>query len=180
MFIACLIQVWYDNSIAPGLTHRHPAKKPEYLRLPLACAGGPTYVAAMLWLGWSARTTVPWVVPLLAMIPYGIANQLIYMSMINYIADSYGVYSASALAASGATRSLAGALIPLGVNNMLQTLGIAWSCTVLACIAVVLSIVPFCFIKWGEKIRGGSRFRAQVQQQQQQGDEGLTRTVSLV
>lgn len=41
---------------------------------------------------------------------------------------------------------------------MLESLGVAWSCTVLAMVSAVLGIVPFLFIAFGERIRAGSRF----------------------
>jgi len=41
---------------------------------------------------------------------------------------------------------------------MLESLGVAWSCTVLAMVSTVLGIVPFLFIAFGERIRAGSRF----------------------
>ncbi|KAH8891842.1 major facilitator superfamily transporter [Thozetella sp. PMI_491] len=175
--IGCCIQVWFDNRLAPRLAAKHPRKRPEYLRLPLACIGGPCFMISLLWLGWSAKAEIHWIVPLLATVPYGLANQLIFMALINYVADAYGVYSASALAACGATRSFAGALIPLAVTNMLEALGIAWSCTLLAFIAAALCAVPFCFIIWGEKIRSRSRFSSGLQQQ---AEMGLTRSISLV
>ncbi len=175
--MASATQVWYDNVIAPGVAAKHPKKRAEYLRLPLSCIGGPAFVVSLLWLGWSSKPEIHWVVPLLATIPYGFANQTIFMSMINYVADAYGVYSASALAACGATRSLAGALIPLAVNKMLDSLGIAWSCTVLAFISAALCVVPFFFIVWGEKIRSRSRFSSGLQERE---ETGLTRSISLV
>ena len=44
----------------------------EYRRLPLACLGGPVFVISLFWLGWSARTDVSFVVPMLAGIPFGL------------------------------------------------------------------------------------------------------------
>ncbi len=84
------------------------------------------------------------------------------------------------MAACGATRSLAGALIPLAVNNMLDSLGIAWSCTVLSFVVAVLSLVPFCFITFEETIRKGSRFSANLQRQNAGNNLDLTRSISVV
>ena len=81
-FLACLVCLWYD-SIAPGLSARHANKREEYLRLPLACAGGLIFIVSMLWLGWSARPNIHWTVPLAATIPYGLAYHLIFVAMIN-------------------------------------------------------------------------------------------------
>ncbi|KAK0720300.1 major facilitator superfamily domain-containing protein [Lasiosphaeris hirsuta] len=179
-FAACFAFLWYD-SIAPSISAKHPEKKAEYLRLPVACASGPAFVVSILWLGWASKPDVPWIVPLLAMVPYGFAYQLIYTAMINYIADAYGIYSASALAACAMTRSIAGALIPLATDKMLESLGISWSCTVLAVIGAGLGFVPLLFIMYGEKIRQGSRFSAslRVQTGNPQGPE-LMRSLSAV
>ena len=170
-----MVHIWYDRH-APRLTAKYPNKYAEVLRLPPACAGGPCFVVALLWLGWASKPEIPWIVPLLATIPYGFAYQSIFMAMINYIADAYGIYAASALAACGATRSICGALIPLGVDDLVGSLGVAWSCTLLASISAVLCVVPFCFIVWGEKIRAASRFSSQLQPQ---CELDLIRTISL-
>ena len=159
------------------MTAKYPNKHAEVLRLPPACVGGPFFVIALLWLGWASRSEIHWIVPLLATIPYGFAYQMIFMAMTNYIADAYGIYAASALAACGATRSICGALIPLGVNSLVDALGIAWSCTLLALISAVLCVVPFCFIVWGERIRAASRFSSQLQPRP---ELELTRTISAV
>ncbi len=46
-----------------------------------------------IWLGWASKPEIHWIVPLLATIPYGFSNQMIFMGMINYVADAYGVYA---------------------------------------------------------------------------------------
>ena len=79
---ACCVAVWFDG-YAPRLAAKHPEKRAEYLRLPIACVGSPIFVVALLWLGWSSTPQVHWVVPLLATIPYGFAYQLIWTAMIN-------------------------------------------------------------------------------------------------
>ncbi|KAK4114828.1 MFS general substrate transporter [Canariomyces notabilis] len=160
-FVACFILWWYD-SLALRLSDRHPDKREEYLRLPLACVSGPVFAVSMLWLGWSSRPEIHFLVPLASTIPYGLTYHLIFMAMINYVVDAYGIYSASALAALSMTRSLAGTIIPLAVEDMLAALGIAWSCTILAAVSAVLAVVPFGFIAYGEKIRAASRFSAEL------------------
>ncbi|KAK4128014.1 MFS general substrate transporter [Parathielavia appendiculata] len=157
--IGCFIFFWYDG-FAPRLSVKHPTKREEYLRLPLVCTGGPLFVVSMLWLGWSARPDIHWLVPLSSTISYGLASHLIYVGIINYVTDAYGVYSASALAAMSMTRSAAGAVLPLAIEDMVDALGIAWSCTVLAGVSAGLALVPFGFIAYGERIRAASRFSA--------------------
>lgn len=47
------------------------AKQEEFRRVPLATLGGPLFVISLFWLGWSARSDVSFVVPMLAGIPFG-------------------------------------------------------------------------------------------------------------
>ncbi|KAH6850421.1 major facilitator superfamily domain-containing protein [Chaetomium sp. MPI-CAGE-AT-0009] len=191
--IGCCLFVWYDG-VAPRLSAKHPAKREEYLRLPLVCAGGPLYVASMLWLGWSARSDIHWMVPLSSLITFGLAYHLIYVGIVNYVADAYGIYAASALAAMSMTRSVLGTLLPLAIEDMVDGLGIAWSCTLLAGISAGLALVPFGFVAYGERIRAASRFSAalkptgaaaaaaaaaQARGQAQEGGAGLARVTSL-
>lgn len=170
---------YFYDMYAQKLVRRHPNKHAEYLRLPLACIGGPAFVVALFWLGWTSRASIHWIVPLLSMIPYGFAYQCIFMAMINYTADAYGIFASSALASLAACRSIAGAIIPLAVDSMVDTLGIAWSCSVLALISCALSLVPFGFIIWGEKIRAASDFSKKLQHAPHPELE-LTRSVSIV
>lgn len=70
-------------------------------------------------------------------------------------------------------------MIPLAVSSMVDTLGIAWSCSLLAFISLGLSFVPFGFIIWGEKIRAASNFSKRLQNEPHPELE-LTRSMSLV
>lgn len=57
-------------------------KKEEYRRVPLACIGGPLFVISLFWLGWASREDVPFWVPMLAGIPFGMGFQLIFMALV--------------------------------------------------------------------------------------------------
>ena len=106
------------------------------------------------------------------------------MSPRQYLADAYDIYAASALAACGTTRSIAGALIPLATDAMVGKLGISGACTVLAGASAVLGLVPVLFIVHGERIRAGSQFSAQIRAQRERGLEvegaALGRSLSAV
>ena len=93
-----------------------------------------------------------------------------------YVSDCYNGYTASALAILSTTRSVAGVLLPLAIDDMLATLGIAWSCTLLALVCALLSIVPFAFIAWGPRIRAASRSSVQGEESNLE----LTRNFSAV
>lgn len=57
-------------------------RKEEYRRLPLACLGGPLFVVSLFWLGWTSREGIPFWVPMLSGIPFGMGFQLIFMALV--------------------------------------------------------------------------------------------------
>lgn len=135
----------------------------EYQRLPLACLGGPLYVLALFWLGWTSSADIHWIVPMLAGIPFGMAFFLIFVALINYLVDAYHQYAASAMAAASCSRSIFGAVLPLAANPMFQSLGIAWGCSLLGFLSMLMTLIPFIFIRFGGRIRSRSRFRQRLQ-----------------
>ncbi|KAK6086256.1 Polyamine transporter 3 [Seiridium cupressi] len=134
-------------------------RREESRRLPLACVGGPLFVISLLWMGWTAREDTHWIVPCLAGVPFGVGNLLIFMALLNYLADAYGgLFAASAMAASSCTRSIFGAVLPLATTSMYDTLGVGWASTLLAFVSLAMSAIPFIFIYYGDDIRSRSAF----------------------
>jgi len=84
------------------------------------------------------------------------------MSLTNYIVDAYQVFAASALAASSCSRSLFGAILPFAAAPMFDKLGVAWACSLLGFVSLVLGLVPFAFLRYGDKIRANSKFCQQL------------------
>lgn len=130
----------------------------EYRRLPLACIGGPLYSLSLFWLAWTAREGIPWIVPMLSGITFGLGFLLIFMALINYLADAYGIFAASALAAASCTRSVAGALLPLAAAPMYSALGIQWATSLLGFASLVMILIPFAFLRFGHHLRRRSLF----------------------
>ncbi|KAJ5604111.1 major facilitator superfamily domain-containing protein, partial [Penicillium hordei] len=130
----------------------------EYRRLPLACLGGPLYTISLFWLAWSAQPSIHWIVPMLSGIPFGIGFLLIFMALINYLADAYGTYAASALGAASCMRSVSGALLPLATSPMYARLGIHWATSLLGFASLVMILIPFAFITFGDYLRRNSAF----------------------
>lgn len=157
--IALGIFFYYDSALQRAKKDNKPwANVEEYRRLPLACFGGPLYVISLFWLGWSARDDVHWIVPMLAGVPFGVGFMLIFMALLNYVTDAYEIYAASAMAATSFCRSIFGALLPLGARAMYRALGISWASSLLGFLSLAMTIIPFAFIKYGDRIRANSRF----------------------
>ncbi|KAG9779076.1 MFS general substrate transporter, partial [Aureobasidium melanogenum] len=134
------------------------AHQEEYRRLPLACLGGPLYVVSLLWIGWSAKPGTHWLAPVASGVTFGMAFQLIFMALLNYLSDSYMTFAASAQGIASTCRSIFGALLPLASNRMFSSLGVAWACSLLAFLSLGMCLIPFAFIKYGDRIRDNSVF----------------------
>lgn len=83
---------------------------------------------------------------------------LIFMAMLNYMTDAYETLSASAQSAASCTRSIFGAVLPLAAKPMFNKLGVPWACSLIAFLSLIVSIIPFGFIRWGDRIRNNSKF----------------------
>lgn len=134
------------------------ARREEYRRLPVVCVAGPLWVISLFWMGWSANVHVHWVVPFLAGIPYGMGYVLIFIALLNYLADAYEIFAASAMAAASCVRSIAGAVLPFAAKPMYDKLGVAWASSLLGFCSLLMSLIPFVFLLYGDKIRSRSKF----------------------
>lgn len=152
----------------------------EYVRLPLACFGGPIFAASLFWLGWAARPGVHWIVPVLSGLPFGFGYMLIFMGELNYVVDAYGIFAASAMAATTCARAAFCVVLPFAAQPMYARLGVAWGCSLLGFLSMLMALIPFVFIKFGDKIRARSEFcqelqrkRAEAEQEQRQRQASL-------
>ena len=90
---------------------------------------------------------------MLAGVPFGIGLELVFISMLNYLADAYELFAASALASSAFSRSIFAVLLPLSAGPMYETLGIPWACSLLGFLSLVMAIIPFVFLRYGTWLR---------------------------
>ena len=125
-------------------------------RLPPAIIGAILVPISMLVLGWSARASIHWIVPIIGSSFFGVANVLLYYAILNYIPDTYPNNAASAFAGNEFMRSTAGAMTPLFATAMFENLGIGWASTLLALISCLFIPVPIVLYYKGDVIRGKS------------------------
>ncbi|KUL85570.1 hypothetical protein ZTR_08051 [Talaromyces verruculosus] len=163
-FLACGIFIWYDGFLARAKARGASwAQNEDYRRLPLACIGGPLYVVSLFWLGWTASPNIHWAVPMCSGVVFGLAYELIFMAMLNYLSDAYQQFAASAQSASSCCRSIFGAVLPLAAQPMFSAVGIDWGCSIVAFASLGVSVIPFAFIYFGERIRKGSKLQQHLQ-----------------
>lgn len=142
-------------------------KREEFHRLPLACIGGPLYTIAMLWLGWSAKSDTNYMAPIMSGVLFGFGYFLTFTALLNYVSDAYLTFAASAQGMASTCRSIGGALLPLGSKRMYSRLGNNWACTLLGLLNLAVAIIPFVFIRYGDRIRANSKFCIELKRLQE-------------
>lgn len=70
-----------------------------------------------------------------------------------YLVETFGKYSASALAASKVLQSVLGALLPLAGLPLHNSLGYGWGNSLLGFIALASIPVPWLFFHYGHVLR---------------------------
>ncbi|UZP44114.1 hypothetical protein NXS19_011926 [Fusarium pseudograminearum] len=145
---------YHDQQTAAGAEW---TKNHIYRRLPLACIASPCMVVSLFWLGWTVWPSVSPIVPSLGGIFFGLGFQLLFMGMANYLTDVYRSHSASALGAAAMLRSIGATTLPLAADSMYTNLGIHWAPSVLAFIALVMGVIPFIFIRYGDRLARSSK-----------------------
>ncbi|TFK84318.1 MFS general substrate transporter [Polyporus arcularius HHB13444] len=127
-------------------------------RLYLPMIGGITLPISLFWFAWTSDPPIPWIVPVLAGIPFGFACAIIMQGLTQYLMDAYGIYCASAIASTVVTRSVVAAVFPVISSPMYARLGDAWACSIFAFLAAACMPVPYVFYKYGPWVRGKSTF----------------------
>jgi hypothetical protein len=157
--LATAMFIYYDTFLRKAqLQHKAWTRKEEARRLPLACIGGPFLAISLFWLGWTSQESVSFWVPMLSGIPFGCRYTLLFLTLLNYLADAYEIFAASAMAASACSRSIAGAVLPFATIPMYQNLGVAWATSLLAFLSLGMCVIPFLFLWKGNVLREGSTF----------------------
>ncbi|KAI5368321.1 putative major facilitator superfamily, MFS transporter superfamily [Septoria linicola] len=135
-------------------------------RLPLAMMGGILFPISMFAFAWTAQyNSIHWIVPTLAGTLLAVSFLLISVAYLNYLADAYGPYAASALAANAVCRAFCGAAAPLFTTQMFKALTVAGGGSLIAGVGCLLAVAPFVFFKYGEQIRRRSKFASSIEGQ---------------
>lgn len=126
--------------------------EPEF-RLPLAMYFAAFIPISLLWYGWSIERKAHWMVPIVGSAFYGWGMLGVFVLVQQYMVDSFSIYAASAVAANRCAISIAGCTMPLAGPPLYNALGLGLGNTVLAIITLVLTPIPWVFLKYGKYIR---------------------------
>ncbi|KAI0885720.1 putative MFS multidrug transporter [Annulohypoxylon maeteangense] len=110
-------------------------RKPEYRLIPLGWSSISLPIGLFLY-GWMDN-----------------AVPAVFLCIMSYLIDAFGVYAASALAANTVVRSIFGAVLPLAGARMYSVLGYGWGNSLLGFIALALIPIPILLNRYGETLR---------------------------
>lgn len=146
-----------DSLIRAANLPGHDLPDPEY-RLWSAILAAPAFPIALFWLGWTNYPSIsPWsCIGAVALLGFSWAG--IYVTVYQYLLDTYGIYAGSALAIITCWRYLASGFINLVSRPMYNGMGVHWVQTMLGCIAALQIPLPIIFYYFGERIRKRSSF----------------------
>lgn len=131
-------------------------------RLYFACLEAALLPIGLFWFGWSSFSSVPWIVPCLALATAMAGIFQIYLCVFNYLADTYHRFASSALACQSFCRNILAGVFPLFSQVMFRKLGYPGASSLLGGIAVLLTIVPWVLVFKGESIRRRSKVASEV------------------
>ncbi|KAL0929776.1 polyamine transporter 3 [Colletotrichum truncatum] len=137
------------RNMQPGEVYRPEIKLTPWLTLPLSIIPP----IGLLLYGWTTQYKVFFIVPMIGVFLFSFSLSGLTMTVQNYQMDSYPRYAASASAAVMLSRSLIGALMPLGGLKMYDTLGLGWGNSLLAFLSLALIPIPLLLFSFGERIR---------------------------
>lgn len=137
-------------------------------RLPVACLSGPLVVIGLFWSAWTSRKSISWGSSALSGIPFGLGYTLIDNSLVNYLVDCYTSYASSANGAAVSARQFMGTALPFAAIPMYRALGVGWATSVLGFVALVMSLVPFVFWIFGERILKASKWAQRLVEEERQ------------
>ncbi|KZP20629.1 MFS general substrate transporter [Athelia psychrophila] len=155
--IACM-PFW--NRLFERETLRFKGHPPPETRLYMGQVGGILVPIGLFWLAFTTYASVPWIVPIIASIPFGAGVYFVFTSTFTYLVTAYRPIAASAMAANSALRSTFAAAFPLFAGAMYARLGTVGATALLAGLTAVMAPLPFVFYKIGPRLREKSRFAA--------------------
>ncbi|KAI9839887.1 MAG: hypothetical protein M1819_000079 [Sarea resinae] len=151
-----------DNKRYQNTAKKYGGFAPPETRLLPCMVGGIAIPVGLFWFAWTNAPSVHFMASIAAGVPFGFGMVLVFLSIMNYLIDSYTIFAASVLAANSVLRSLFGAAFPLFTTYMYQNLGIHWASSIPAFLALGCVPFPFLFYKYGPAIRSRCKFAAEA------------------
>ncbi|KAL9619218.1 MAG: hypothetical protein Q9160_006153 [Pyrenula sp. 1 TL-2023] len=151
----------YQEKLALRYAPRKLTSTPEG-RLYFACVESIFLPIGLFWFGWTQFRSVHWIAPVCAIGCATIGIFSIYLAVFNYLADTYGAYASSAIAAQSFCRNVMAAFFPLVAVQMFKKMTFEGASSFLGGMAALLTAVPWVLVFYGPKIRRRSKFASDL------------------
>ncbi|TGO13042.1 hypothetical protein BTUL_0078g00510 [Botrytis tulipae] len=152
-FVGLVVIGLTSDKIIVKLTNWNGGIYEPEMRLPYMTLFAILIPISFFWYGWAADKAVHWIVPIIALSPFGFGMLGIFFPIQMYLIDAFPVHSASAMAALTVSRSLVGALLPMAGPQLYSSLGLGWGNSLLGFIALLMVPMPYYLWKYGGTIR---------------------------
>lgn len=158
--VGMYLPIIYINFTRPVLQGNFP---PVSMFMKLCLIGSTIFPASLFFFAWTSHKSIHWIVPIIASGMCIIGMVFIFQTVFNYLSGSYPKYIASVFAGNGLFRAFVAGGFPLFAHQMFVTLGpskfpVGWGTTLVGCIGVLMGLIPLVLIKWGDKLKGSSRW----------------------
>ncbi|TDZ23551.1 Efflux pump FUB11 [Colletotrichum sidae] len=160
--IFAVVYTGFDSRRYTKVAASHGGFAPPEARLPPSMLGACLLPVGLFWFAWTNGPEIHWVVSIIASGFFAAGLVLVFLSLLNYLIDSYVIFAASVLAANSVMRSLFGAAFPLFTTQMYDNLGIHWASSIPAFLALACLPFPFLFYKYGHVIRAKCAYAAEA------------------
>ncbi|KAI5462053.1 major facilitator superfamily domain-containing protein [Mariannaea sp. PMI_226] len=159
--LACLYCIPENQRYARRAKNNGGSAQPEDRLMP-AMVGAIATPIGLFWFAWTNGPDVHPLVSIAAGTPFGFGMVLVFISIKNYLVDSYTVFAASAIAATVVMRSFFGAAFPMFTTYMYHNLGIHWASSIAGFLALLCTPLPFVLFKYGRQIREKCKYSRQA------------------
>ncbi|KII89830.1 hypothetical protein PLICRDRAFT_40003 [Plicaturopsis crispa FD-325 SS-3] len=146
----------------PGVERKNPPIEEQEARLKLTLLGCIIMPVSLFWFAWTSGSETHWIWPVLAGVPFGFSNLLIFWSFNAYTTATYMVYASSALGCNTFARSLLASFLPVVSHKILSSVGSKWGVTIFAMFSFVLVPIPLIFIRFGSTLRLRSHYATEA------------------
>ncbi|EPT01658.1 hypothetical protein FOMPIDRAFT_1036148 [Fomitopsis schrenkii] len=156
----CSQPLW--NRYNARIREKHNGHPPPEAGLIMGQVGGLLAPLGLFWLAFTTYRGVPWIVPIIASVPFGTGIVFIFTSVFTYLVVAYRPIAASAMASNSALRSTFAAVFPLFAGQMYDRLGTVGATALLAGLATLMAPLPFIYYRIGHRLRQRSRFAVKI------------------
>ncbi|KAJ5752644.1 major facilitator superfamily domain-containing protein [Penicillium odoratum] len=131
----------------------HPEVRLWYAML---CA--PAIPVSLFWMGWTNYASISIWSPIIATTLFGYGILGIFISSCMYVIDSYDILSASALGFMTFSRYFTAGVMTIVGLPFYENMGTHWTLTILACISLLVTPLPYVLYHFGPAIRRRSHY----------------------